>query len=299
MNKLCVSMSVILALGLTPALAGKDKNKFITIDDVRDAERAGRKALREERALERYEEGIERLEGRLEGASDEQRQRIENIIESVTERFEAKWGELPDDPPPPPPDPDPDPEPTVLFKDDFNRNAGQGLGNGWETSQGGRAQCIGCDDARPLLDSNGNPVLNPDGTPIIIPAQGVLGLQQTEQTANEPLPGFAIHSTDLAGTNYESFTLSYDYATSVSSSNSMLRVSWSDDGERWYSGIPSGGHTIEGGDLTVSPDWSHNSFTIQNQDYDSLHIKFQAEGDPWVFVDNVELVGNSEPFVGY
>jgi hypothetical protein len=124
MRKILVSTSVLLALTLAPALA-KDKNKLISIDDVRDAERAGKKFLEEQRALERYEEKVDRLQGRLDDAGDDERQRIENIIESVTEKYEAKWGELPEEPPP---------VEVELFKDDFQREDSRTVGNGWEGS---------------------------------------------------------------------------------------------------------------------------------------------------------------------
>jgi hypothetical protein len=107
--------TLLASVAIAPAYA-KDKN--------RGALEAIQGQL-EDRALDRYENKIERLEGRLEGAGDDERQRIENIIESVTEKYEAKWGELPEEPPPPPPEPEP-----PLFKDDFNRDQSI-VGNGW------------------------------------------------------------------------------------------------------------------------------------------------------------------------
>jgi hypothetical protein len=103
MNRLLIA-TLLATVAIAPAYA-KDKNRPISIDDVRDAERAGKKFLQEQRALEQYGEKVDRLEGRLDGAGDDERQRIENIIKSVTEKYEARWGELPDVPPPPPPEP--------------------------------------------------------------------------------------------------------------------------------------------------------------------------------------------------
>jgi hypothetical protein len=120
MQRLLIA-TLLASVAIAPAYA-KDKNRG-ALEAIQDS--LG------DKALDRYEDKIERLEGRLEGAGDEERQRIENIIESVTERYEAKWGELPEEPPPPPPEPTKE----TIWKDDFNREAGN-LGNGWEGQLG-------------------------------------------------------------------------------------------------------------------------------------------------------------------
>jgi hypothetical protein len=282
MNRLLIT-ALLASVAVAPAYAGKKDGGGDLVD-------------RAERAAEKYDSRIDRLENRLEDAGDEERQRIENAIESITEKYEAKWG-LPEEPPPPPPE---EPEPTVLFQDNFNRD-GDGLpppGNGWQENHDARVQCINCFATHPLLDANGAPVLNPDGTPVMVPGAGVLGLQQTEAVSNHPIPAVATHSTGLEGTNYDFFTLSYDYATTVSSTNSKLTASWSADGITW---TDLATHTIEGGDLAIWPNTSHASFTFDNNDFAGLYISFKAEGDPWVYVDNVSLTGSYTPttFVGY
>jgi hypothetical protein len=270
MNRLLIA-ALLASVAVAPAYAGKDKDN-------------GSIADRAERAAEKYDSRIDRLENRLEDAGDEERIRIEGIIESITEKYEQKWG-LPEEPPPEEPEPVTD----ELWKDDFNRDGG--LGEAWKTSQDGRAQCINCSAEHPLLDANGHPVLNPDGTPVIVPGQGVLGLQQDERVSNHPTPGWATRNIGI-GENYDFFTLSYDYGTTVSSTNSKLRVSWSTDETIW---TDVAAHTLLGGDMTIWPNTSHASFTIQNNDFERIQIRFQGEGDPWIYVDNISLTGSYTP----
>ena len=73
-------------------------------------------------------ERIESLQNRLldEGLSDVRRERIEQQIESIADKFDIVL------PPPPPPPPDPEPEPVVLFRDAFERGGGTALGGNWE-----------------------------------------------------------------------------------------------------------------------------------------------------------------------
>jgi hypothetical protein len=277
MNRLFIT-ALLASVAFAPAYAGKKDDNGSIVD-------------RADRAAEKFDSRIDRLENRLEDASDEERQRLENVIESVTEKYLGKWGDLPEEPPPEEPEPVTD----ELFKDDFNRDgvANGPPGNGWQDAQNGsKVLCIDCAAEHPLLDANGQPVLNQDGTPVMVPGQGVLGLLQTERVSNWPDHAWAIHTTDLAGTNYNSFTLSYDYATTVSSSNSKLRVSWSTDEATW---TDLAAHTLLGGDMTIWPNMSHASFTIQNNDFDKLSIRFQGEGDPWIYVDNVSLTGSYTP----
>jgi hypothetical protein len=99
MIKTFASMSVILALGLTPALAGKDRHKG-------------------ESVLDRLEGLQERLQ--QEDLSDRQRDKFEGQLERIIEKYGI---ELP---------PEPEPEPTKLFSDNFERPEGQVVGNGWE-----------------------------------------------------------------------------------------------------------------------------------------------------------------------
>jgi hypothetical protein len=276
MHRLFIT-ALLASVAIAPAYAGKKDKGDNILEQIQDQ--------LEDKAFDRYEDKIERLEDRLEGAGDDERQRIENIIDSVTDKYEAKWGELPEEPPPEEPEPVTD----ELWKDDFNRDGG--LGEAWKTSQDGRAQCINCFAEHPLLDANGHPVLNPDGTPVIVPGQGVLGLQQVERVSNWPTPGWATRNIGI-GENYDFFTLSYDYGTTVSSSNSKLRVSWSIDETIW---TDVAAHTLLGGDMTIWPNTSHASFTIQNNDFERIQIRFQAEGEPWIYVDNISLTGSYTP----
>jgi hypothetical protein len=124
MHRLFIT-ALLASVAVAPAYAGKKDKGDNILEQIQDR--------LEDKAFDRYEDKIERLEGRLEGAGDEERQRIENIIDSVTDKYEAKWGELPEEPPPDNPPPE-EPVTEQLFKDDFNREDGSGLGNGWQES---------------------------------------------------------------------------------------------------------------------------------------------------------------------
>jgi hypothetical protein len=95
MNRLFIA-ALLASVAVAPAYAGKDKDNGSIVD-------------RAERAAEKYDSRIDRLENRLEDAGDEERIRIEGIIESITEKYEQKWG-LPEEPPPPE-----EPEPEVIW----------------------------------------------------------------------------------------------------------------------------------------------------------------------------------------
>jgi hypothetical protein len=99
MNRLFIT-ALLASVAFAPAYAGKKDDNGSIVD-------------RAERAAEKYDSRIDRLENRLEDAGDEERQRIENAIESITEKYEQKWG-LPEEPPPPPPPP-PDEDQTVIW----------------------------------------------------------------------------------------------------------------------------------------------------------------------------------------
>jgi hypothetical protein len=115
MHRLFIT-ALLASVAVAPAYAGKKDGGGDLVD-------------RAERAAEKYDSRIDRLENRLEDAGDTERQRIENIIESITEKYEAKWG-LPEEPPPDNPPPEEPEEPVQLFKDDFSRDQTE-PGNGW------------------------------------------------------------------------------------------------------------------------------------------------------------------------
>jgi hypothetical protein len=119
MHRLFIT-ALLASVAFAPAYAGKKEGIQDRLED---------------RAFDKYEDKIERLEDRLQDAGDEERQRIENIIDSVTDKYEAKWGELPEEPPPDNPPPDNPDEPVQLFKDDFNRDQ-TAVGNGWTGNNG-------------------------------------------------------------------------------------------------------------------------------------------------------------------
>jgi hypothetical protein len=123
MIKTFASMSVILAFALTPAHAGKDK------DRERD------KGPSAEKVLDRLEGLQERLQ--QEDISDRQREKVEGQLERIIEKYGIEL---------PPPPPDPEPEPTKLFSDDFNRDQ-TAPGNGWAGNDasidGGRLKLSG------------------------------------------------------------------------------------------------------------------------------------------------------------
>jgi hypothetical protein len=113
MKKLsCVSTFVLLAFALTPALA-KDRDK-------------------NERAGDRAQELIDAWQDRIDSGnlSEKQADKAQELIDKIVDRFDI---ELP--PPPPPPPPPPEPTKETIWKDDFNREAGN-LGNGWEGQLG-------------------------------------------------------------------------------------------------------------------------------------------------------------------
>jgi hypothetical protein len=114
MNRLFIT-ALLASVAVAPAYAGKDNGSIVD---------------RAERAAEKYDSRIDRLENRLEDAGETERQRIENVIESITDKYEAKWGLPEEPPPPPPPPPEEPPKPTELFKDDFSRDQTE-PGNGW------------------------------------------------------------------------------------------------------------------------------------------------------------------------
>jgi hypothetical protein len=101
MNRLFIA-ALLASVAVAPAYAGKDNGSIVD---------------RAERAAEKYDSRIDRLENRLEDAGETERQRIENVIESITDKYEAKWG-LPEEPPPPPPPP-PE-EPKVIYENTFS-----------------------------------------------------------------------------------------------------------------------------------------------------------------------------------
>jgi hypothetical protein len=278
MRKILVGMSALLALTLTPALA-KDKNKLISIDDVRDAERAGKKFLNEERALELYEEKVDRLQGRLYDAGDDERQRIENIIESVTEKYEAKWGELPEEPPPPPE------EPTVLFKDDFNRENGSGLGNGWTEK----------------------PTDTPAGDNAIRIQDNAAVFETDVQSSEDGsmTSGYAQSPTFHA--DYKTTTITYS-VTGLQGTGT-LESEWTVNGNTW---IPIESQTVTAGATYTYSGKLEDTLTMENPEaylgsvedgnFATRFSYVSTSGDNAVAIDDFSLTqepASVEPFVGY
>jgi hypothetical protein len=270
MTKTLVGMSVLLALTLTPALA-KDKNKLISIGDVRDAERAGKKFLQEERAHERYEEKVDRLEGRLDGAGDDERQRIENIIESVTEKYEAKWGELPEEPPPPPE------EPTVLFKDDFNRES---LGDGWR------------------LPNNNNVSIQDNALVLETDIPTTLASPATTS-------GFAQSPTFHS--DYQ--TTSIEYSVTGLQGTGTLESSWTVNGNKWITiesqTVTEGATYTYSGRLTdtlTMPDPENYLGSVEDGNF-AVRVEYVSNSvDNALAIDDFSLTqepASVEPFVGY
>lgn len=264
MKKLsCVSTFVLLAFTLTPALA-KDKD-------------------RNDRVYERAQDRIEALQDKLDSGnlSEKQADHAQELIDKIVDKFNIEL------PPPPPPE-EPPPTPHELFKDDFNRSSG--IKSEWTTStvNGAVVTCRDCEDEKVLRDAGGSIVYDANGNPVIIPAHGYMAMKQYEAISNHPVPAEASASVDLAGVSYDKFTISYDYATTLSSSNSKLTIYSTTDGVT-YTEVAV--HTLEGGNLSIWPDTMHNSVTVDGTGSDMFGWKFKAEGDPWVIVDNVVITG--------
>src|SRR5262245_32038428 len=105
--------AVMLAVALSPAWAGKIKVHHDKGD-------------RDEDAIENAQERVDTLEQKLldPDLSDQRRERIEETIDAITDKFN-----LPVDPPP-------DPEPVTLFQDDFNRGGNTDtLGGSWQETE--------------------------------------------------------------------------------------------------------------------------------------------------------------------
>src|SRR5262245_4317152 len=105
--------AVMLAVALSPAWAGKIKVHHDKGD-------------RDEDAIENAQERVDTLEQKLldPDLSDQRRERIEETIDAITDKFN-----LPVDPPP-------DPEPVTLFQDDFNRGGNTDtLGSDWQETE--------------------------------------------------------------------------------------------------------------------------------------------------------------------
>jgi hypothetical protein len=106
MHRLFIT-ALLASVAVAPAYAGKGDGKG--------------------RALERAENKVESLQEELQqpDLSEREAARIEDAIDRIVDKYNIEL------PPPPPPE---EPEPTVLFQDNFNREDGSGLGNGWQES---------------------------------------------------------------------------------------------------------------------------------------------------------------------
>jgi hypothetical protein len=259
MHRLFIT-ALLASVAFAPAYAGKKEGIQDRLED---------------RAFDKYEDKIERLEDRLQDAGDEERQRIENIIDSVTDKYEAKWGELPEEPPPDNPPPDNPDEPVQLFKDDFNRNNSDAIGPGWT-------------------------------------ATGSASLRNERIEFSQPNGDWsstATNSVQVGPTYYETYTVSYKL-----SGQGTGKVIVSAAGDGFHFG-PIATHDLTDSALwdvanpktftwTFTPEFPPKVPPYEGAPTDTLSFRFTLEGPGEAQVDDVVLVGNdpydaTPTFVGY